>query len=112
MLTYTRREESGVVVVELFGRFEYADKQVFLKLTEADTDTKVVVDLTLLDRISLEGVQALYGLCCPRGESNRNVALVRPKNRFVVAKLVMTGFSSVFTFYETVPEAIAALKAA
>lgn len=106
-----RREEKGIlVVVELLGQFEFEDKAHFINQTQLNLQQKLVVDLSQLTHLSLEGVQAIADLALVMGMTNPNVVFVAPLAQQVINKLDVTGIATLIRQYESVAAASQALQ--
>lgn len=111
MLIKRRETVSGVVVVELFGRFELTDKTAFLAATKIEANQKLIVDLTLLNHLTLEGVQMLTSLVIQAGQVNEKVAFVDSRSTQVNQKIATTGVDLILNFFAGTDEAVNALLA-
>jgi len=70
--------EDGIVHVSIVGRLEWSGRIELLESCKTAEKQKLLVDLTFVSYIGLEGVQALANVAIDKGTPKTNVFFVTP----------------------------------
>ena len=109
MISITERQEQGATIFLLEGRIDTegaVNLDAMLRKAAAEGKHKMVLDMHDVRYISSAGLRTLADLLSRNREHGGDLKLVALSER-VLRVFQIIGFERFFTFYETVPAAVA-----
>lgn len=91
MLIRKQTLDDGIVLIRMIGRLELGARSDLIELSTMTNGQKLIIDLSFLSHITLEGVQILASIAIESGVAKTNVFFIEPHADQVREKLEVVG---------------------
>lgn len=110
MLIKRKEVGNGIVLLTIIGRLEFSGRIDLLNASDIANSQRLIIDLSLLTHITLEGVQALANIAIERGVAKDNIFFIEPQEEQVRAKIDAVGISQYLTVFPNLETALSTLE--
>lgn len=110
MIINRRDIGDGIILIGMIGRLDLLGRVDLLQASEITDDQKLIIDLSLLTYITLEGVQVLANIAIEKGVAKPNVFFIEPQEEQVREKIDAVGMNQYLTVFPTIEDALAKLR--
>ncbi len=110
MLIRKRDLGDEIILVGMTGRLELFGRNDLLEASAITDSQRLIIDLSLLTNITLEGVQVLANIAVYKGVAKPNVFFIAPQEEQVREKIDAVGINQYLAVFSTLEDALATLR--